>query len=509
MSVFGRRSAAPPHSTAPVPDERIWGRNYRGPRPWLVGIVLVAILTFASLLAFTKHVPFTSPGYELHATFQNAATLRTDSPVRIAGVNVGKVTSVQAKGDAAEVTFTVSDAGQPVHDDATAEIRPRLFLEGNFFVDLRPGSPSAPELASGGDIPVAQTSTAVQLDEVLTSLQSGSRRDLQRALAGFGTGLNYQPTAADDATQDPAVQGETGGQALNETFKYGGRAGKGTAQVNQAFLGESPHDLSGLIRASRDFFRKLADRETQLQGLITNFNTTSGALASESANLSASLRELAPTLEEAQPSLLHLNQALPPLRAWARALEPNIRELPATIRAGNPWLEQTRVLLQDKQLGGLARLLAKTAPGLAKTTHASLRLFPQLTDLSRCTAGVLEPTGNIVVNDDFSTGQPNFREFFYSTVNFAGESQNFDGNGQYVRFQSGGGPQLLQAPNPAGQPQNRKVFGNNIETPTGIQPALPASQPPFRMDVPCAQNPIPDVNGTKGAVAPSDLTAAP
>ena len=43
------------------------------------------------------------------------------------------------------------------------------------------------------------------------------------------------------------------------------------------------------------------------------------------------------------------------------------------------------------------------------------------------------PTGNQMINDRFTTGQPNYREFFYTLVNFAGGSQNFDGNGSYLR----------------------------------------------------------------------------
>ena len=41
-------------------------------------------------LAFSKSLPFTSPDYEVTATFENAATLRQTAPVRIAGVNVGR-----------------------------------------------------------------------------------------------------------------------------------------------------------------------------------------------------------------------------------------------------------------------------------------------------------------------------------------------------------------------------------------------------------------------------------
>ena len=115
--------------------------------------------------------------------------------MRIAGVNVGEVTATEAKGDAVEVTFTVDDEGQPIHEDAEVEIRPRLFLEGNFFLDLRPGSPSAAELPDDGEIPAAQTATAVQLDEVLTSLQSRlARATCSSSLKGYGTALTYEPT---------------------------------------------------------------------------------------------------------------------------------------------------------------------------------------------------------------------------------------------------------------------------------------------------------------------------
>jgi len=107
----------------------------------LIGLAFVIVAIFGLIIGYTKHIPFTSRGYELKAVFANAVTIRKDSPVRIAGVNVGKVITVAPKGQDAEVTFTVSDMGRPIHSDAQATIRPRLFLEGNFFIDLTPGSP--------------------------------------------------------------------------------------------------------------------------------------------------------------------------------------------------------------------------------------------------------------------------------------------------------------------------------------------------------------------------------
>ena len=143
---------------------------------------------------------------------ENATTLKPNSPVRIAGVNVGEVTSVEPEGNMAEATFTVADEGLPIHKDATITIRPRLFLEGNFFLDLQPGSPSAPDLSSGRPSRSPRPPTAVQIDQILTSLQKDTRKSLKRALAGYGKALNQAPTAAQDATQDPDVQGLTGGR---------------------------------------------------------------------------------------------------------------------------------------------------------------------------------------------------------------------------------------------------------------------------------------------------------
>jgi phospholipid/cholesterol/gamma-HCH transport system substrate-binding protein len=501
----------------PGPDERIFGRHYRGLSPVGIGLIVAVLFVVGFYLGFTKRVPFTSRGYELHATLESATTLKPNSLVRIAGVNVGKVSSVEPEGTMAEVTFNVSDDALPIHEDATIKVRPRLFLEGNFFLDVHPGSPSAPELDSGSTIPITQTTRAVQIDEILTSLQSDTRTNLQRALEGYGEALNATPTVAEDAVQDPDVQGLTGAQAINETFRYGGKAGRTSAIVNQAFLGLHPRVLSNLIRAQRDLWTKLASTDGALSDFITNFNTTAAAFATESTNLSASIRELAPTLQEAEPSLRHLNDALPWARRLARVSLPGIRELPATIRAGSPWLVQAGRLLRQRELGGTAELLAESGPPLARAGHASLSLFPQIAQFSRCVSENLVPAGNTVIDDaggayPFSTGQPNFREFFYGVTQLAGESQGFDGNGPFVRFQAGGGPQRVRManPNPTGLGGNSTVWGDNISAPIATRPRLPVGgMPPFRMDVPCHTQDVPALNGPAADLGPPTPEAVP
>jgi phospholipid/cholesterol/gamma-HCH transport system substrate-binding protein len=487
------------------------GRFYWRPSNATIAVIFLLIVTVGPYLAFTKHVPFTSYGYEVDATFSNGVNISKNSPVRIAGVEVGKVIGAERDGDATKVRFTVEGAGRPIHEDAYAEIRPRIFLEGNFFIELDPGSPSSPELESGGTIPISHTSTAVQLDEILTALQSPVRANLGRLLEGFGTALNATPTAAEDATQLPEVQGKSGGEALNGVLKYGGDAGRYGAQVTNAFLGTSPHDLSRLIAGTGRTFGALVSHEGELQELIVNFEVFTGALADQSANLESTIRQLAPTLKTAHTSLVNLNRALPPLRAWAIEFTPAVAELPDLISSAEPWLEQARPLVSGKEAGGLAKLLAEAIPGLAGAAQeGKANALPQLNRLSLCGSKVLLPTGEQTINDQFSTGGPNYREFLYTLTDFAGQSQNFDGNGPYFRIQPGGGDILVGEPNPAGgQTTEKSGYAFTSTPPLGVQPQL-QGRPPKKPGARCDKQPVPDVNAGSGqAGAPTLIVTSP
>ncbi len=473
----------------------------------MIAVLFILVFTVGPYLAFTKHIPFTGHGYTLNATFSNGVNISTNSPVRIAGVDVGKVIEVGRDGDNTEVTFTVDGKGRPIHDDAFATIRPRIFLEGNFFIELDPGSPSATELDSDATIPVSHTSTGVQLDEILTALQAPVRADLSRLLSSFGTALTNKPTAVEDATQLPEVKGKTGAEGLNGALLYGGPAGRYSAQVTNAFLGTSAGDLSRLVASAGRAFGALARNEADLEGLIVNFDTFTGALAAQSTNLSTTVQRLAPTLKIGRKSLASLNASLPPLRAWAIEFRPAVAELPALISAAEPWLAQARPLLSGKEAGGVARLLRESTPGLAGSAQAGkANTIPQINRISLCTSRVFVPTGNQTIEDGFKTG-PNYREFFYYLANFAGITQNFDGNGPYLRAQAGGGGLLVRQKNPDSQfTVDEDLWARMVVAPTGVQPQM-GGRPPKKPDVRCSTQPVPDINGPLGQVGPPNLTA--
>jgi phospholipid/cholesterol/gamma-HCH transport system substrate-binding protein len=498
----------------PERDTRAGATNSRfkwRPSNAMIAVIFLLIFTIGPYLAFTGHVPFTSYGYQLKATFSNGVNIATNSPVRIAGVDVGKVISTERDGDATTVTFTVEGKGRPIHEDAFAAIRPRIFLEGNFFVDLSPGSPSADELDSDETIPVSHTSTWVQIDEVLTALQAPVRADLSHLLQSYGQALTHKPTAAEDQTQLPEVHGKSGAEGLNGGLRYGGDAGRYSAQVTNALLGTQPHDLSRLIAGTGRAFAALSQNEEDLKGLIVNFDVFTGALASQSANLSTTIQRLAPTLNEFHGSLVSLNQALPPLRAWAIEMNPAVAELPDLISAGRPWIKQARPLLSGKEAGGIAKLLREATPGLAGAAQAGKAIaLPQLNRISLCTTKVIVPTGNQTIEDQFSTGGPSYREFLYAFTDFAGWGQNFDGNGPFVRVQPGGGDQLVELKNPEGNlTTDQRTFANTIAPPIGTQPRI-GGRPPKKPDVRCDSNPVPNLNGGLGQIgAPTPAAVTP
>jgi phospholipid/cholesterol/gamma-HCH transport system substrate-binding protein len=482
-------------------------RRRSGPSTLTIGLIALAVVLVGVYLGFTKDIPFTH-GFELNAEFQSANNLRPNSPVRIAGVEVGKVKSISAHEgtNAALVTMEIKRSGLPIHEDATAKIRPRIFLEGNFFVDLQPGTPRAPKLASGDTIKITQTSYPVQLDQVLTALQAPSREDLQGILAELNLALNTQPTPEQDQEAAPSTRGLTGAEALNQSYVDGGRALKGTAIVNDALLGTEPdRDLSRLIEGTGRTTAALVVHERQLQDLITNFNITMGALASESGNLQQSVALLAPTLAAANRAFASLNAAFPPTRAFARDILPGVNETAPTIQAAFPWIDQTSRLVSPDELQGLAHDLRPAVSDLAKLTRASLDLFPQTDLASRCARDIILPTGDVPITDEFATGAQNYKEFFWTLVGLAGESQNFDGNGQMVRFQTGGGSETLSlgsTTSPTGQ-----LFGSTVGVPLGNRPAYPGKRPPYKPDVRCIDNERPNLNGP--ASARTDPTAAP
>lgn len=454
-----------------------------GMSPFSAGLLAIVIVVVACFFAFSQTNPFSKP-YSFKAEFNNAANVKPNAAVRIAGVEVGKVKSVETKGrdGGGVMEIQVMKKGLPLHKDAQIKLRPRIFLEGNMFVDIQPGSPDSPELKSGQTIPASQTSAPVQFEEVLRTLQSDTRKDLQTLLKEFSAGLD-----------------KGGAEAFNRSIPYWEPAYKYSSQANEASLGTEPHDLSKLLRGQGKVAHSLAADEEALKGLVTNLNVTFRAFNSENQNLEDTIPALDRVLKVGNPALASLNDALPSLRAFARDALPATKSSLPTINASFPFVQQARKLVSKAELRGLAKDLRPTIPVLAKLNAATVPFLDESRALSACTTDVLAPWAVKTTPDpDFpQIKDSNFiHDINHGFVALAGESRVSDANTPFFHVQQGGGPFSVVQTNDVGG--KTVSFGGLLLKPEGTRPARPDHRSVFRPGTPCEKQEIPDLNASAG-----------
>jgi phospholipid/cholesterol/gamma-HCH transport system substrate-binding protein len=431
------------------------------------GVLAITTLILLVYFGFSKTNPFANP-YELHAMFRDVQSLKPKSPVRIAGVEVGKVTKIEPKGaGAADVTMELHNDALPLHEDARAQIRSRIFLEGNFFVTIQPGSPSRGELKDGSTLPITQTASTVTLPEILDVLDSDVRTDLQTFLHEYGT---------------VALRGG-GAKAFNRAIRSFEPAYRYGALTNDALLGVDPdHDIQRLLRGQQRTFAALASNPDALKELVTDLNTTAGAIAREDTALAAAVPALRDTLRVGYPALGALNAALPTLRTFSREAIPGVRSSVPALDAAIPWFTQARGLVQQSELKGLAADLRQAVPSLVKLNTRLVPFLGQLRTLSSCTNHVLVPfvESDIPSIEEGNSGHSVREQINRSFVGLAGESRNNDANTPVFHIQG----------------------VNPFKLATGrLEPAPPPDAnmpPPHRPDVPCETQDPPDLHAPGG-----------
>jgi virulence factor Mce-like protein len=432
-----------------------------------IGLVTLLIIAAATYLGFTKRLPWTDE-WQIKAVVSDAQELNKGAQVRIAGVAVGKVASVK-RGPAgtAVVTMNIDDKGRPLHRDATLTVRPRLFLEGNFFIDLKPGSPSAAALDDGETIPLGQTATAVRLDSVLKIFEADARDNVQDGLREYAEGLSGG-----------------GATAFNDALPDAAPAFLGVARTMSALRGERRDDLSAWLRESSRIAAGFAENDRALAGLVTGFARTVGATAEHSDDLAATLTEFADLASRAPAPLAELARALPAVRRLAAQARPALRAAPATLDASRPFLAAVDRIVDPRVLPAFAHDVRPLAGEIRAIAPPLQTLLGRVDRVAQCVSSNIVPVLQSSVDDGrLSSGQPVWKELVRASVGLTSASQNFDGNGADLRYSLGVGDQTVSL----GQGTTTGDLFARVSDPLlGSRPQMPAKAPPQRPDVPCA-----------------------
>jgi phospholipid/cholesterol/gamma-HCH transport system substrate-binding protein len=267
-------------------------------------------------LSFGGSVPLRPKGYEVNVAFPEATQLAQSAEVRISGVKVGRVRSVEPnqKSGLTDAVLEIDSRFAPIPRDTRAILRQKTLL-GETYVEVSPGSPQGPELADGGTLPEGQVAETVELDEILRAFPPETRRQ-------FSVWLDQQGLAVGDNAE-----------AINDSLGLLTPFAEQTDEVLRV-LNHQSAETRALVRDTGEVFDALTQRQGQLRELIVNSNRVWETTARRDAELADTFRVLPTFLREGRTTTRRLtefaqdtNPLIDQLRPAARQLSPALVDL--------------------------------------------------------------------------------------------------------------------------------------------------------------------------------------
>jgi phospholipid/cholesterol/gamma-HCH transport system substrate-binding protein len=339
----------------------------------IVGLAVVGLAVAGYTLAHQRlRFPIIqSAPYKLKAEFSTAqaVTPGQGQTVRVSGVRIGDISKVDLSEGRAVVTMDVDPQYKDlVHTDASALLRPKTGLK-DMFIELNPGSKSAPVAKQGWTIPVKNTLPDINPDEVYALLDADTRDYLRLLISGAGQGLHNR------------------GGDLQEVFRRFEPTHKDLALVNK-YVALRHRNLRRLIHQLNTFNGALAQRGDDLAELVQTSSVVFRALASEDTNITRAVGDLPGTLQQTTQTFGKvktladvLGPAVTKLRPTVKALDsanhevaPFAKEAAPILRTAiRPFIRDARPVVRD--LKPASKNLASATPDLTRSFTVLNHLF--------------------------------------------------------------------------------------------------------------------------------------
>ncbi|GAB3580547.1 MCE family protein [Amycolatopsis endophytica] len=239
----------------------------------VLGLVVAGVLWWTLKDADKKH---------LTAYFTGATGLYVGNSVRVLGVEMGEVTSVQPMGDRVRVEMEYDRSVRVPADAQAAIIAPSLVSDR--YVQLAPAFTGGEVISEGATIPLERTAVPVEVDQLYESLDK-----ISQSLGPNGVNQNG---SLSDLLTTLAQNVDGNGQALHDTITKLSEASK--------TLSGNKDDLFATVSNLADFTTTLAQSDNQVRQFETRLADVSGYLAGEKDNLAATVRQLGTTLATVQ-----------------------------------------------------------------------------------------------------------------------------------------------------------------------------------------------------------------
>ncbi|MGI8411643.1 MAG: MlaD family protein [Solirubrobacteraceae bacterium] len=285
----------------------------------IVALIVLTVVVAGIILHEQRfRFPFLqSTPYSLDAEFSTAQAVMPGQgqTVRVSGVQIGSIGQVMLKNAVAVVQMDIDQKFKHlIHTDATALLRPKTGLK-DMFIELNPGSVSAPVAHPGWTIPVSRTLPDINVDEILHSLDGDTRTYLNLLVNGAGQGLRAN-----------------GGNELAQVLERFEPTHRDLARLNRAVAVRGTN-LRRLVNSLQRLNTALAVKQGQITHLVDSSARVFRAFASEDQNISRAVADLPGTLSQTSTTLAKVQSFATQLGPAARNLLPAARALPAANRA--------------------------------------------------------------------------------------------------------------------------------------------------------------------------------
>jgi phospholipid/cholesterol/gamma-HCH transport system substrate-binding protein len=262
-----------------------------------LGIVVAAVLVI---------VLSGGSSYQVKAIFQNASQIVSGDEVQVSGNAIGSVSDIKLTPNGeAELVLTINNSTfKPLHRGTTAIIR-QASLSGiaNRYVDLDLGPANAPRIPNGGVIPMTQTTSTVDLDQLFNTLNAPTRKGLQNV---------FQGSASQYAGR--GNQAQLAWQYLNPAIA--------TSSILFHELNRDTSKFTRFVTTSSNLVSDLASRQSDLSGLVSHLSTTFSALSAQHVALGQSIQRLPGFMRLANTTFVNLRNALVDLNNLINASRP-------------------------------------------------------------------------------------------------------------------------------------------------------------------------------------------
>jgi len=297
----------------------------------IVLAVLACTVAFYILSQERFRFPFLSPEpLRLNAALSTAqaVTPGQGQTVRVSGVKVGEIGGVKLQDGRAIVEMDIDPEYKTlIHTDASVLLRPKTGLK-DMFLEVSPGSHSAPVAKAGFTIPVQNTLPDVNPDEVYGALDADTRQYLQLLVNGAGEGLKGR------------------GGELQEVFRRFEPTHRDLALVTEQ-VATRRQNLRRLISSLRVLNGELANKDQDLTQLIDSSSAVFRAFASEDGSISHAIQLFPPALRQTTDTLGKVRTFANVLRPAAVHLRPVAVALNKANRAVTPFAKEATPLLRN------------------------------------------------------------------------------------------------------------------------------------------------------------------